>query len=294
MDFIECSKHFIVIADKGGISKAARHLDLPISKLSKELSWLEDHLQQKLFFRTTRQLEITEAGKYFYHEISHVIAHIKEIKKNVKHEKQNTKGIIRFAMPTILRRTQIVDYLFAFLHNYSDVELKIINANAVTSILEDSADLGLSTQMINDKKLIRVTISKSIRRIFASPAYLERHGVPTSIEELEQHNCLYNSVVQQGGQWKFDESKSVKISGSYSCETVSELISAGVKGFGLIYVADSIVNNELEKNLLVQLDIPGAISHRDIYLYHKKVPRQSILAAFIDYFIARVEKEGLV
>ena len=76
----------------------------------------------------------------------------------MKHEKQNTKGIIRFAMPTILRRTQIVDYLFAFLHNYSDVELKIINANAVTSILEDSADLGLSTQMINDKKRIHNNI----------------------------------------------------------------------------------------------------------------------------------------
>jgi DNA-binding transcriptional LysR family regulator len=181
---------FARVARTGNMSAAGREMGLSPAVVSKRVSQLEDRLGARLFQRTTRHLTLTETGAGYFKRVVDILSLCEEAEDFVSRRNTKPRGVLKVTMPTSFSRLHIAPYLGAFLSRYPDIELDIHLTDDFIDIIRDGFDLAIRIGELEDSSLVARKIAPDTRVICASPAYLERHGTPTSLSDLDLHNCL--------------------------------------------------------------------------------------------------------
>jgi len=226
---------FARVARTGNMSAAGREMGLSPAVVSKRVSQLEERLGARLFQRTTRHLTLTETGAGYFKRVVDILSLCEEAEDFVSRRNTKPRGVLKITMPTTFSRLHIAPYVGRFLSRYPAIELDVQLTDNFVDIIREGFDLAIRIGELEDSTLVARKIAPDNRVICASPAYLEKHSTPTSLDDLNLHNCL-----SAGAQdtWRLEGPQGqchVRTNGnvrSNSGEFIQEALRAGL-GLGL-------------------------------------------------------------
>ena len=231
---------FARVARTGNMSAAGREMGLSPAVVSKRISQLEERLGARLFQRTTRQLMLTETGAGYFKRVVDILSLCDEAEDFVSRRNTKPRGLLKVTMPTAFGRLHIAPYIDSFLARYPEIELHVSVSDAFVDIIREGFDLAIRIGELEDSSLVARRLAPDTRVLCAAPAYIEKHGLPASIVNLEAHNCLVADATET---WKLsgpEGDAQVRPYGtvrSDSGEVIRELVLSGV-GIGLLSIWD--------------------------------------------------------
>lgn len=283
MDWITASKSFVLIVDLGSFAEAARKRYSSSSALSKQICWLEDHLQTKLLQRTTRHLHLTDAGQKFYHSVKKILNDIESVEKTLQEEASIFRGTLKISCRAISQQSGVLLLFPIFLKEYPGVKIEIIE-NPRQDIFASGVDLAVVQGYTHNANVVQELLGVTGIFVYGSPKYFEEHGVPISPEDLINHNCLIHTELDQQARWQFKDNKYVNVSGNFSSNTFAPLIEACKNGLGLIQISDTLIESYLREGVLVPVLEEYAKSRAEVYaVYPKQAYPNKIVELFIRF-----------
>ncbi|CAM3550567.1 LysR family transcriptional regulator [Parendozoicomonas haliclonae] len=182
---------FQAIVQQGTIRGAARKLELTPPTVSQTLKQLEQHLGLPLFHRTTRRIELTEAGQQLYQQITGAVATLDFALESVRGLSERPSGKVSITLPRFAYQFFLKPVFAEFCQRYPDVQLEISVSDEAVNILNKGIDVGIRFGDRVEPGMVARQLTAPMREaLFASPDYLTRYGIPDNPEELQQHRLV--------------------------------------------------------------------------------------------------------
>ena len=181
---------FIHTADTGSITRAATQSDMTTAAASAALKRLEKQLNVQLFIRSTRQLRITAEGERFLVYCRKAIANLEAGKASIHALEGKVAGELRLSAPSDLGRNLLLGWLDDVMEQHPDLSVNLVLGDSLADFYMDRVDLAIRYGIQEDSSMVAFKLASLHRVLCASPTYLERHGMPTEINDLQRHNCL--------------------------------------------------------------------------------------------------------
>ncbi|MFK3793604.1 MULTISPECIES: LysR family transcriptional regulator [Pseudomonas] len=192
---------FVCVIECGSISAAAEQVGQTPSAVSRTLSRLESKLDTTLINRTTRRMDLTEEGKYFFEQAKSILDQMDELEERLSSRQQTPSGRLRINAASPFMLHAIVPYIAEFRSLYPHIQLELNSNDLIIDLLEQSTDIAIRIGTLADSTLHARSLGCSPLRILASPAYLERHGTPHSVAELSAHTLLGFTQTESLNHW---------------------------------------------------------------------------------------------
>lgn len=282
---------FHKVVETGSFSKAAAKVGLTNSVVSKHIAQLEKHLAVQLLFRTTRRLQLTEAGRVLFQHAGDVEQTIDSAIRAVTEVSSEPAGTLSLTVPTVSGEYLITDIVTEFCKLYPKVNIDLRLEDHMVDLVAEGVDLAIRTASLADSSLIAKLLLQSKWVVSASPEYLANYGEPKIPQDLLDHDCLTYSYMETGTNvWLFRENGNeygLKVSGRITSNNQKALRNAAVTGHGIAYTPKLLVYEDLEAGRLVE--VLGDYSCKElpvyvVYPYSKYLPEKT--RVFID-FIAK-------
>lgn len=265
---------FLVVARERSFTKAAAQLGVSQSALSHAIRGLEERLELRLLTRTTRSVAPTEAGEKLVESLGPRFAEIEGELEALIEMRENPAGNIRITAGEHAVDSVLWPVLKSFLGDYPDIKVEITVDNTLTDIVSERFDAGIRLGEQVAKDMIAVRIGPEMRMaVVGAPSYLEKHGIPQTPQELQNHRCINMRLPTMGGLYAWEFAKAgrelkVRVDGQLTFNSLRQRIDAAVVGFGLAYVPEDSVREEIADGRLVRVLQPWCESFPGYYLYY--------------------------
>jgi len=252
---------FVTVAQSGNFSSAARRLGVTPSAIARQISGLEQQLGVRLLNRTTRRMQLTEAGRIYFERAERIVREFDDLNRDVAEIEARPRGLLRVTAPFGLGSSRIAKLLPEFLAAYSDVRVELSLDDRVVDLVDAKIDLAFRISTgLPDSSLIARRLFRYRRIICASPAYLAQRGRPERPEELSEHECLTFLTESPESEWRAGGrfwhlrgprgEVAVPVHGRLVANSRAALIEAAENSFGLLLVPSWQVEAQLESGAL--------------------------------------------
>lgn len=181
---------FIRTAELGSLRKASEALDISPQAASQALAQLEQHLDVRLFHRTTRSMKLTDEGLQFMEEAQPALQSLQRALSTARRAKEEISGPLRITGPRTAFEPVIWPLLDEFCRLHPAVEPDVQLEDRVGNWVEDRVDVGFRLGNSPQEGVIARRLFPVQLVICASPAYLEKYGFPESVSDLAAHRCV--------------------------------------------------------------------------------------------------------
>lgn len=181
---------FIRTAELGSLRKASEALDISPQAASQALAQLEQHLDVRLFHRTTRSMTLTDEGLQFMEEAQPALQSLQRALSTARRAKEEISGPLRITGPRTAFEPVIWPLLEEFCRLHPAVEPDVQLEDRVGNWVEDRVDVGFRLGSSPQDGVIARRLFPVQLVICGSPAYLEKYGVPESVSDLTAHRCV--------------------------------------------------------------------------------------------------------
>ena len=294
MDRYENMNAFVRVVEAGSISAAADRMNVAKSVVSRRLKELEEHLGVELFHRTTRQMNLTDSGRAFYHQCVRILDDILEAEHATSQFHGALKGSLKVAVPLSFGLMHLSPAIHEFLHVHPDVEFDLDFNDRQVDLLAEGFDLAIRIANLPDSSLIARRLAPIQAIMCASPAYLERMGTPQSPQALINHRCLVYNLISNFDNWDLYDAKEqlvrTKIVPYLKASNGEFLRDAAVSGLGIVLMPTFIVYKEIESGKLIPLLTEFHASQLTAYAIYPQTRHLSQrVRAFVDFLVKRFE-----
>lgn len=287
---------FKKVASTLSFTRAARQLGVSKSAVSKQVSRLEVNLGVVLINRTTRSVNLTEAGRTFDAHTAKIDTTIEHAADLVRGADLSPQGIVSFALPSGLGAALMPALTIEFPAHWPELRLNVRFDDRVPDLIAGNLDLAIRiSKKLTDSSLISRRLATTRKVLAASPKYLQENGIPQSPSELKNHRCLgLGSAVKPGASWTFLEGeKTIDVATTFSLSTNSNLalILAACLDSGIIFVPEICVAGEIARS---QLEIisncvdPEPYGVYALYPHRNAATKVKILVDFIEQILPTV------
>ena len=184
-------KVFHAIAREGSISAAARRLEIAVPSASQALKLLEIKIGVPLFSRTTRQIQLTEAGQKLLQRTEDALVALQMAIDDVQGYGSTPSGLVRLTLSRFAYQLIVRPVMAVFCTRYPQVQLEISINDATINLVEAGFDLGIRFGDTLDEGMVARQIYPPFRLgLYASAGYLARHGTPKTPEDLTAHRLI--------------------------------------------------------------------------------------------------------
>jgi DNA-binding transcriptional LysR family regulator len=206
MDTLQNMRVFVRVVEAGSFTGAAQHLNTTTAYASRAVSDLEAHLRTRLLNRTTRRIALTEAGERYLQRCEQILAYVDQAEAEAGDAHARPSGKLKVHAMTSFGQHYVVPSVGRYQQRYPDVSIELTLAQRVPDMLDEGYDVTLVlAQALPDSGLVSQRLGSAFSIACASPAYLERHGVPQKPADLARHICLQMlTPVFPADQWIFD------------------------------------------------------------------------------------------
>ncbi|OCP02376.1 MULTISPECIES: LysR family transcriptional regulator [unclassified Ensifer] len=255
---------FVEAAEAGGFSAAAERLNLSRSAVGKAIAKLEQRLGVRLFHRTTRTQSLTVEGQLFYESCLRALGEIRTGEALLESGKQDIRGRLRMSMPVVFGRQCIMPLLSELLRQHPHLELDVNFSDRRIDLVEDGFDLAIRTGPLqDDPDLMARKVADQPMTVCASPAYLETHGTPRSIDDLLSHQAILYRRSSDALSWSFPikgaAPRQVTPPARLKLDDLTSIADAAADGFGLAWLPCWLVRGHVASGRLVRIltDVPA-------------------------------------
>jgi DNA-binding transcriptional LysR family regulator len=272
---------FVAVATDQSFTQAAARLGMSQSSLSRTIRKLEEQIGVRLLTRTTRSVSPTEAGQRLLASVGPRLDEIQAELIALSALRSRPAGTVRITASDYAAETVLWPRLATVLADYPDIKVEIVSENGFVDIAAQSLDAGIRLGESIEKDMIAIRIGPDGRLIpVASPAYLSRHAVPVTPQELVAHSCINLRLIGSGSlyAWEFEQDGRplrVRVDGQLTFTSISLSVDAAIKGFGIAFVPEEAASAAIARGELVAIleDWCPAIS--GFHLYYPSRRQQS-------------------
>jgi DNA-binding transcriptional LysR family regulator len=243
---------FVYVAEAESFTLAANKLAISTAQVSRQVTALEQRLNVKLLYRTTRKVSLTQEGSVFYQHCRAVLDGLEQAETAITSLQATPQGKIKLTASVTYGEQQILPLVNNFVSKHPDIEIIAQLSNQKIDLVDEGYDLAIRLGKLNDSTLMAKKLAKRTNFVCAAPSYLEKHGTPYTLSELNQHNCLLGTR----DYWRFNEGKkdkNIRVSGSVRVNSGYGLVDAALKGLGIVQLPDYYVNEYIEQGRLITL-----------------------------------------
>lgn len=246
---------FVRVAEAQSFTAAGRRLGITSSAVSKAISRLERGLGVRLLDRTTRSVALTNDGRDFYERCRQMLADLDEAEMHLTQSVSTPRGRLRLYMPSGFGRKLIIPRLAETMKHHPQLRIDIELGNRMLDPREEGPDAVIRFGHFTDKGLVSRHLCDVHFVACASPAYLERNGVPSSPDELERHVCLGYASPRTGDyrDWVFlkdGKPFARSMSANLNINDGESLLNMAVAGVGIAMISTFIAHDAVRKGAL--------------------------------------------
>jgi LysR family transcriptional regulator, regulator for bpeEF and oprC len=239
IDRIQAMRTFIRIVDANSFTRAALSLDMPRATATTIVQNLEAMLGVPLLVRTTRRLNLTAEGAAYYERCAQILADIDEMEAGLRDATDNLRGRLRVEMPAAVATALVLPALDDFHARFPNLDLTIGFSNRAVDLVGEAVDCSVQLGELPDSGLVARRLGMLEQVTCASPAYLERYGTPTSLDNLVCHVAVNCMSAQSGRAVDFDfevdgRALTVKVEGFVRVTDEHAYLACACEGLGLI------------------------------------------------------------
>jgi len=294
MDRLDAMAVFLATVEAGSLSAAGRKLDMPLATVSRKLGELESHLKARLLNRSTRRLDLTDAGRDYLAACRRILEQVDDAEREVAGEFSEPRGGLVVTAPIVFGRLHVLPVIADFLQAYPQVDVRLLQADRNVDLLEEHVDVAVRIGTLPDSRLKATPLGAISRVVCASPDYLARHGAPAHPNELAAHTCVTFETLASASAWPFlvdGREVSVPVHSRLAVNTAEAAIDAAVSGVGLTRVLSYQVEDAVRAGRLeiVLADFPSATMA--VNLVHAGQQRLALkLRTFLDFSAPRLRQ----
>lgn len=252
-----------VLAQQGSYTAAAARLGVSKAAVSQHIAELERSAGVALVRRTTRSVQLTEAGQRLVDDTRASFEQITQSFAMVRDLAGAPRGLLRVTAPVALARQQLVPRLAEFLRQYPEIRLELDMSDRLRSMTTEGFDLAIRHTAAPPDTHVAWTLCATRSVLVASRAYLRKHGVPATPGDLVRHNCLHYPRAHEALLWTFEpldpesaasqppERLTVPVAGSLSANNSEALRDAALSGLGIALLPDFSAQASLQAGKLV-------------------------------------------
>ncbi|SPL69329.1 LysR family transcriptional regulator [Acinetobacter stercoris] len=245
---------FICIVENSSFTLAAQKLGISRSAAGKSLSKLENQLNTRLLYRTTRQVSLTDEGQLFYQHSLKILNEIENAESALNKTKQYPRGKLKISMPVAFGRLHVLPILQKYLIQWPEVQAELYFSDEYCDLVKDGIDLAIRIGGNDDSRLVRRVLAPHRLLTCASPEYLRKHGTPQKIEDLNTHHLLGYSHQGMILPWRFktnNESYEYKVRGQLSSSNTEAIKDASISGLGICHLGAFLVGKNIANGSLI-------------------------------------------
>lgn len=285
---------FLRVVEAGNFSEAARLLLMTPSTVSKLITRIETRLGVRLLERSTRRLSLTAEGRIYYERSQALLGELDEVERELSEGAASTGGTVRVNASVAFGVLAVEPALPDFWQAYPNIVVDLSLSDQTIDLYLDRTDVAFRVGRLSDSGMMARRVGIAHRKIVASPAYLERNGIPRVAEDLAQHNCLGFNFRRAAPVWPLKESGRIvdrAVNGSLLAnngETVKRMAIAGV---GLARLGDYHARDDLRDGRLVEVLSDIVESDEEeihaVYLGGARLPQR--VRVFLDFMVPRLQ-----
>lgn len=282
---------FHAIAKEGSIRAAARKLEMAPPSISQSLKLLETKLGLPLFSRTTRQMSLTDAGKYLLDNTTDAISQLDYALEGVHDLSHAPSGKVSITLPRFVYQNVIRPIFPEFCRRYPNIELEISISDASVNIIKEGIDVGIRFgDRVEEGLVARKLTPPLLEAVFASSEYLEKFGMPESLKELESHKLIQYRFTTSNrlAPTYLEQDGSIVTLDMPTAMVVNDtdlIIDAALAGVGIGRFLDPFMKRYFEKGDLIPILKPYWHAYPGLYLYFsqnsQKARRVRVLIDFL-------------
>ena len=243
---------FIRIVETGSFTSAADSLGIQKSTISRRIAQLEDDLGVRVLQRTTRQLKLTDDGEELFARCQPLINELDTAKDHLSATQNNPRGRLRITMPSELGVFMMNEVVGTFMKRYPQIMLEIELSTRLIDLIEEGIDLAIRVGELADSSLIARRVASVSRGLYASPAYLAKHGTPKTPDDLQNHECY--GILKAIEHWEFDNwDEAVEVTGHLKANSISFIRELLLQDMGIARMPRVFCRNSVQDGDLVEI-----------------------------------------
>jgi DNA-binding transcriptional LysR family regulator len=277
---------FMKVVEAGSFSAAARALRTPKATVSRNIARLESDLGARLLHRTTRKLELTAQGRGFYGEVARGMAHLDAAREQIAAAQSEPTGTLRVTAPVGFGSHPLVQWIAEFLEKFQKISIELRLTDAYVDLIEERIDLALRTGQLPSSSLIARKLAPSRRILVASTVYLQQHGAPVRLDDLQRHACIVFGQPLDSAVWRLEGPNGVReiaVSGRLAVDDALAAFHATIGKLGIALLPYAIVADDLRagrlKHVLARYRVDGGL----FAVYPSNRHISAALRAFLDF-----------
>ncbi|WP_133645683.1 LysR family transcriptional regulator [Paraburkholderia flava] len=281
------------VAESGSFGRAASRLGKTQPAVSRAIQRLEDRLHAKLVQRTSRHVEVTDAGHALLSKVLPLLQGIEEATLDASGETSVVDGTLRVACDARFADLVLAPELAQFMRDHPALQLKLETRNGLSDLVSDGFDLAIRFGSPSISSLVCRRLYSPRVLTVAAPSYLQRRGRPRSPNDLvdDGHECIQaiDPATGRPFEWEFwrgDEKVKVAVSGNLTVTDAGTKIGTCLAGYGIAQVIDLGIDAHLRAGTLEPILTDWPDETFPLYVYYPSrshVPAK--VRAFIDFVV---------
>ncbi|MGD9895291.1 MAG: LysR substrate-binding domain-containing protein [Lautropia sp.] len=293
MDKFKLMSTFVQVVKSGSFVAAARELRVSKPLISKHIAALEAMLGVQLLYRTTRRIKLTEIGYEYHESCQQILEATSSAEQGISRLQAEPRGHIRITALNSIGVLFLGAVVSDFVKRFSGVKTTLVLSDSLSygkEILNGGFDLAVHFGAVPDSRIVARKICEIPRYVCASPAYLEKYGVPATPKDLTGHNCLIHLAQAPDDVWHFDEGQSrehsIKVHGSVTANSMLALRAAALQGTGLAMLPSFCIEDDIAEGSLVRVLAGHSVASGPLCVLYLRgvLPRK--VRMFIDFLVA--------
>ncbi|NRF64286.1 LysR family transcriptional regulator [Vibrio coralliilyticus] len=285
---------FHAIVREGSITKAAQKLEMASPSVSNALKALEEQLGLPLFTRTTRRIELTEAGRLLHLRTSDSMSDLSLAFESISDLSKVPSGKVRLTTPRFVYQYLLQPIYAEFCQRYPNIQLEISISDAAIDILNEGFDLGIRFGDRVEEGMIARQLTPAMREaLFASPEYIEQYGMPDTPGALKQHKLVQYRFISSNQLAPLElnnqgERLTVEMPHALVVNDTGLMLDAALKGLGIGRIVDPMVEDLFASKQLVPVLEEYWAPYSGLYVYfHKNTQKAKRVRVLIDFLLEK-------
>lgn len=245
MELLNDMALFVEVVKAKGFRSAAEALGMPNSTLSRRISALEKAIGLRLLHRTTRKIELTEAGQIYFERCKRIVDEARLAHEQLGEMLAQPSGVLRASLPVDFAVTYLAPLITEFAGLYPGITFDFDLTPRRVDLVSEPFDVAIRMGESESSQLIARPLASLTPYLYASPGYLERSGTPIKPADLEQHECL---SILKTGSWTLHDGKrsaTVSVGGRFTLNSVGMIRRLATLDMGIVLMPEEIVADEL-------------------------------------------------
>ena len=294
-DRISSLRLFVRVARTGSFTAAGKEVGLSQPSASRIISKLEEDLGAALFVRSTHAVKLTEAGSDYLKRLDPILAALEEADHLVSGD-GTLKGQLRIGAATSFAIREIIPRLPEFQSMHPELRIDLVLTDSFQNLIDEDIDVALRFGKLPDSNLVAKKLLESPRLIAASPAYLEKAGIPKTPADLSNHNVVVGPSSTSAIGWTFKKdgkTTSVRVDSKLTVTVNEGATAAAIAGLGIMSASMVGCRADIESGALIQL-LPeweiGTVEVHAVLTGGRNAKASS--RAFVDYLVQSMREEA--